>query len=60
VSGFLGPSQSVFAPTALFCQQKHIHAMKSTLNVKGASITIFSQNEEDYVSLTDIAQGFSD
>lgn len=34
--------------------------MQSTLNVKGTSITIFSQNEEDYVSLTDIAKGFVD
>lgn len=34
--------------------------MKSTLNVNGTNITIFSQNEEDYVSLTDISQGFND
>lgn len=34
--------------------------MKSTLNVKGTAITIFSQNEADYVSLTDIAKGFVD
>lgn len=34
--------------------------MKSTLNVKGTAITIFSQNEADYVSLTDIVRGFAD
>lgn len=36
------------------------NTMKSTLEVKGTPITIFSQNEEDYVSLTDIAKGFAD
>lgn len=32
--------------------------MKKTLTVKGTEIAIFFQNEEDYVSLTDIAKGF--
>ncbi len=32
--------------------------MKNTLHVKGSDIGIFNQNDEDYVSLTDIAKGF--
>lgn len=32
--------------------------MKNTLHVKGTDISIFYQNDEDYVSLTDIAKGF--
>jgi hypothetical protein len=33
--------------------------MKNTINVNGAEITVFYQNEGDYISLTDIAKGFS-
>ena len=29
---------------------------KATIEVQGAAITILSQNEEDYISLTDIAR----
>ena len=31
---------------------------KSTIEVQGTAITIFSQNEEDYISLTDMAKKF--
>ena len=33
--------------------------MKNTINVNGAEITVFYQNEGDYISLTDISKGFS-
>lgn len=33
---------------------------KQKINVQGASINIYSQNENDYISLTDIAKNFSD
>ena len=32
--------------------------MKSTINVKGTEITVFYQNKQDYVSLTDLSKGF--
>jgi KilA-N domain len=32
--------------------------MKSLINVKGTEIAIFYQNEQDYVSLTDLSKGF--
>ena len=32
--------------------------MKKNLTVRGTEIAIFYQNEEDYVSLTDISKGF--
>lgn len=32
--------------------------MKNTITVKGTEITIFKQNEEEYISLTDISKGF--
>lgn len=31
---------------------------KKTISVKGNDISLFAQNEEDYISLTDIAKGF--
>ena len=33
---------------------------KQTINVKGAKITILSQNQQDYISLTDMARNFED
>jgi hypothetical protein len=33
---------------------------KSTINVQGSAITILSHNEEDYISLTDMAKKFGD
>jgi hypothetical protein len=32
--------------------------MKNTITVKGTDITIFKQNENEYISLTDISKGF--
>jgi len=33
---------------------------KQTINVKGAEITVLSQNQQDYISLTDMARNFED
>lgn len=33
---------------------------KQTINVKGAEITVLSQNRQDYISLTDMARNFED
>jgi hypothetical protein len=33
---------------------------KQTINVKGAAITVLSQNQQDYISLTDMARNFED
>jgi hypothetical protein len=33
---------------------------KQTINVKGAEITILSQNQQDYISLTDMVRNFED
>ncbi len=35
-------------------------AKKSTISVQGTAITILSQKEEDYISLTDMARKFGD
>lgn len=32
--------------------------MKNTINIKGTDVTIFYQDEQDYVSLTDLSKGF--
>jgi len=33
---------------------------KQTINVKGSEITVLSQNQQDYISLTDMARNFED
>ena len=33
---------------------------KSTIEVQGTAISILSQNEEDYISLTDMTRKFGD
>jgi hypothetical protein len=33
---------------------------KQTINVKGAEITVLSQNHQDYISLTDMVKKFGD
>jgi len=33
---------------------------KQTISVKGAAITVLSQNQQDYISLTDMVKKFGD
>ena len=40
--------------------QPHEQSQKNTIEVQGTAITILSQRDEDYISLTDMAKKFGD